>query len=86
VKLGNKLAELLLINMKGKKVTVDVVPFEEWEPKINKKFKLIYCATAWHWIDPSIKYQKASDLLEADGRLAIIWNNPLGNMDIHQLS
>lgn len=80
VELGDKLAELLLINMKDKNVTVDVAPFEEWECEEKLKYKLIYCATAWHWIDPSIKYQKSSDLLHDDGRLAVIWNNSVGDM------
>jgi len=79
VELGDKLAELLLINMKDKNVTVDVAPFEEWESKHNNKYKLIYCATAWHWIDPTIKYQKSSELLQEDGRLAVIWNNSVGD-------
>ncbi len=80
VELGNKLAELLLFNMKGKNVTVEVAPFEEWESKHIKKYKLIYCATAWHWLDPSIKYHKSSELLHDDGRLAVIWNNSVGDM------
>lgn len=78
VELGDKLAALLLKNMKDKDVTVDISPFEEWVAPDNKKYKLIYCATAWHWIDPNIKYQKTSDLLLDDGRLAVIWNNSLG--------
>lgn len=81
VELGDKLAELLLLNMKGKNVTVDISSFEDWIPKVNKKYKLIYCATAWHWIDKEVKYQKAYDLLEEDGYLALIWNNAIGSPD-----
>lgn len=77
VELGDKLAELLLHNMRGKKVTVDVSSFEDWVPLEQKKYKLIYCATAWHWIDPKIKYEKTYNLLEDDGMLAVIWNNAL---------
>src|SRR5205823_13446170 len=33
-------------------------------------FALVYAATAWHWIDPSIRYRKAHALLRADGHLA----------------
>jgi len=81
VELGDKLAELLLENMKTYNVTCDVSAFEDWVPNNNDKYKLIYCATAWHWIDPKVKYKKAFDLLEENGRLAIIWNNALGNVD-----
>lgn len=79
VELGDKLAKLLMKNMKGKSVSVDVSAFEDWTPPQGKTYKLIYCATAWHWIDPKIKYRKVSDLLENDGRVAIIWNNAMGN-------
>jgi hypothetical protein len=33
-------------------------------------FDLVYAATAWHWVDPSIRYEKAHDLLRAGGHLA----------------
>lgn len=78
VELGDNLARLLMKNMEGKNVTVDVSPFETWESPKDKKYKLIYCATAWHWIDPEVKYKKTADLLTDDGRLAIIWNNGIG--------
>lgn len=70
--LGDKLAELLLINMKGKNVSVDVSSFEDWQPKDSKAYKLIYCATAWHWIDPQIKYKKTYDLLDKNGKLVLL--------------
>ena len=33
-------------------------------------FDLVYAATAWHWIDPAVKYRKAWDLLRPGGHLA----------------
>jgi hypothetical protein len=30
----------------------------------------VFAATAWHWIDPEVKYRKAWELLKADGHLA----------------
>lgn len=81
VELGDKLAEILLENMRNKDVTVDVSSFEEWPPLKNVKYNLIYCATAWHWLDSNVKYQKTFDLLNKNGRLAIIWNNSLGNLE-----
>lgn len=81
VELGDKLAEILLYNMKDRQVTVDVSSFEDWETKSIPKYKLIYCATAWHWIDPVVKYEKTLNLLDDDGRLAIIWNNAMGSVD-----
>jgi len=39
------------------------------------KFDGIFSATAFHWIDPEIKYKKASELLKDDGLLVLYWNN-----------
>ncbi len=73
VELGNNLAELLMKNMKDYTVTVDVSSFEEWTT--DQQFPMMYCATAFHWLDPDIRYQKCHSLLEDDGYLVLIWNN-----------
>lgn len=39
------------------------------------KYDGIISATAFHWIDKSIKYKKASDLLTGKGYLVLYWNN-----------
>lgn len=44
--------------------------FEEWTPKPSEQFDLVFAATAWHWIDPEIRYRKASELLRPGGHLA----------------
>ena len=46
--------------------------FEEWES--NGKFDLIISATAFHWVDPKIRYLKASEVLKSDGFLAVFSN------------
>lgn len=50
---------------------VDVVEssFEGWQAG-GERFSLVYAATAWHWLDPEVRYQKAADLLQHDGFLA----------------
>ena len=50
---------------------VDVIEtrFEEWEAP-REQFDLVYAATAWHWIDPVLRYQKASEVLVPGGFLA----------------
>lgn len=78
VELGDKLAELLRENTKEYEVTVDVSPFETWERETPQTYKMIYCATAFHWIDPDIKYSKTASLLEEEGYLVLLWNNPIG--------
>lgn len=43
--------------------------FERWQPA-ESGFDLVFAATAWHWIDPSVKYERARELLRPGGHLA----------------
>jgi len=44
--------------------------FEEWKPPADIVFDLVYAATAWHWIDPEVRYRKAHQVMGPDGHLA----------------
>jgi len=44
--------------------------FEDWDER-GRRYALVYAATAWHWIDPSIRYEKVARALRPDGFLAI---------------
>jgi SAM-dependent methyltransferase len=45
--------------------------FESWTPTpAPSTFALVFAATAWHWIDPAVRYRKAWDLLKPGGHLA----------------
>ena len=46
--------------------------FEEWES--DEKFDLIISATAFHWVDPKVRYLKASEILKSKGFLAVFSN------------
>ena len=46
--------------------------FEEWES--DGKFDLIISATAFHWVDPKVRYLKASEALKSNGFLAVFSN------------
>ena len=46
--------------------------FEEWES--DRKFDLIISATAFHWVDPKVRYLKASKMLKSKGFLAVFSN------------
>ena len=69
VELGSELAETARRNLAGLPVAIHVAPFEEWEGEPGA-FDLVYAATAWHWLDPEIRYRKAHRLLRPDGHLA----------------
>ena len=46
--------------------------FEAWKPE--GKFDLIISATAFHWVDPKVRYLKVSEVLESSGFLAVFSN------------
>ncbi len=46
-----------------------VARFEEWSGE-PQSFDLVYAATAWHWLDPEIRYRRAHRLLRPSGHLA----------------
>ena len=46
--------------------------FEDW--KSDRKFDLILSATAFHWVDPKVRYLKASEVLKSKGFLAVFSN------------
>jgi SAM-dependent methyltransferase len=69
VELGAQLAERARGDLAGLPVEVHVAPFETWEGEPHS-FDLVYAATAWHWIDPALRYRKAHELLRPGGHLA----------------
>lgn len=52
-------------------VTVVTGDFEAWTPPGGIAYDLVYAATAWHWVDPSLRYMKAADMLTPGGHLAV---------------
>jgi SAM-dependent methyltransferase len=50
-------------------VLVVTAPFEEWEPD-GEQFDIVFAATAWHWLDPTIRYARAAAALRPGGVLA----------------
>jgi SAM-dependent methyltransferase len=69
VELGAQLAERARRNLAGLPVEIDVALFEQWDGTPGS-FDLVYSATAWHWIDPAVRYRKAHALLRPGGHLA----------------
>ena len=54
-------------------VDVEVGRFETWDDA-GRRFDLITCGHAWHWIDPATGPDKAARLLRSGGRIARFWN------------
>ncbi len=68
IELGAELAAVARQNLSGFGVEVVRASFEEWPPP--HPFGLVYAATAWHWIDPAVRYQRAWQALRPGGHLA----------------
>ncbi len=69
VELGPELASAARGNLTGWPVKVVQGKFEEW--RAPQPVSLVYAATAWHWIDPAVRYQRAWQALRPGGHLAI---------------
>jgi SAM-dependent methyltransferase len=69
VELGAGLAAAARQNLAGWGVEVVQGQFEEWQPPAA--VSLVYAATAWHWIDPAVRYRRAWQALRPGGHLAI---------------
>ena len=71
---GGKLYELLYRRFKNNKdIEVRNEYFEQYES--TYLFDGIISATAFHWLDPSVKYKKSYNFLKDNGLLIIYWNN-----------
>ena len=68
VELGAELAAVARRNLAGLEVEVVQAQFEDWQPP--EPAVLVYAATAWHWIDPGVRYLRAWQALRPGGHLA----------------
>jgi len=71
VELGAALAAEARRNLAAfQRVTVVNADAERWQPPAPAMFGLVFAATAWHWIDPVVRYRRAWELLRPGGHLA----------------
>jgi SAM-dependent methyltransferase len=54
-------------------VNIQTAAFEGW-PVEEAAFDLTLSATAFHWIDPAISYQKTAQALKPSGAIALFWH------------
>jgi SAM-dependent methyltransferase len=59
-------------------VEVENSTFEEWDDG-GRRFDVLVAASAWHWVDPSIGWRRAHDVLHPGGWMAL-----LGNVVVHR--
>jgi SAM-dependent methyltransferase len=71
VELGSDLAAEARHNLaQYPAVEINNDAFEAWRPPPQVTFALVFAATAWHWISPKMRYQKAWEVLRPGGYLA----------------
>lgn len=72
VELGERLAEVARRRL-ARFPNVEVVSgdFEQWEAPAAS-FDAVVAFTAFHWIDPAVRYEKAARLLRPGGALAVV--------------
>jgi len=68
IELGPDLAAVARRNLADFGVEVIQGRFEDWQPA--EPASLVYAATAWHWIDPAVRYERAWRALRPGGHLA----------------
>lgn len=54
-------------------VTVETSTFEEWDAP-GSRFDVLVAASAWHWVDPSVGWRRAHDVLRPGGWMALLGN------------
>jgi SAM-dependent methyltransferase len=52
-------------------VGVEESSFEEWDD-CGRRFHLLVAASSWHWVDPSVGWRRAHEVLAPDGWMALI--------------
>ncbi|MBA2468198.1 MAG: class I SAM-dependent methyltransferase [Chloroflexia bacterium] len=69
---GERLAAVASQNLEPfRNVSITTERFEDW-PLSDERFDLVYSATAFHWIEPDVRYAKSARALKSDGCLAIL--------------
>ena len=69
---GQGMVELARHRLSGfSNVEIEMSAFEEWDAR-RRRFDVLVAASAWHWVDPSVGWHRANDVLRPGGWLALI--------------
>ena len=71
--LGIEVDERMAEVARAKGIAVEVGAFEDWDDR-GRRFDLLTCGQAWHWIDPRAGALKAAEVLRPGGRIGCFWN------------
>ena len=54
-------------------IEVERSSFEEWDDR-GRRFDVLVAASAWHWVDPSVGWRRAHEVLHPGGWMALLGN------------
>ncbi len=54
-------------------VEIETSTFEDWDDR-GRHFDVLVAASSWHWVDPSIGWRRAHDVLRPGGWMALLGN------------
>lgn len=81
VELGSEMASVARHKLAAfPNADIQIAAFEEWNPPAEP-FDLVLAATAFHWLDPGVRYLKSAALLRPGGHLAIVQYRPVAGGD-----
>jgi SAM-dependent methyltransferase len=78
---GANMAALARRNLAGLDAEVVVSTFEAW-PLPAEPFDVVLAATAFHWLDPSLRAAKTADALRPGGALAVVETHHVAGGDV----
>lgn len=52
-------------------VDIENATFEQWDDR-GRRFDALVAASAWHWVDPAVGWQRAHDVLRPGGWVALL--------------
>ena len=71
--LGVELDPRMVAVARGHGIDVEVAPFETWDDA-GRRFDLVTCGDAWHWIEPRRGAEKVAHVLRPRGAFVRFWN------------
>jgi SAM-dependent methyltransferase len=81
---GADMARLARRGSRGAPLRVEVSTFEDWRAGAEL-YALVFSATAFHWVDPAVRWVKTASVLESGGHLALATNRTVSGGTFHEL-
>jgi SAM-dependent methyltransferase len=64
-------AEMAALARQRIAATVETSTFEEWDDR-GRRFDALVAASSWHWVDPTIGWRRAHEVLRPGGWMALL--------------